>query len=893
LAIAPHQRELAQKLFEGALERPPAERASYLEGACPSDPPLREYLLHMIASGEQDPEFLETPVLLRMLNNPMLQAGDLVKGRFRILRLVGSGGMAEVYEASDIAHPEEPERVALKTIRRDLAGLEESEVRLRREVQLAHKVTHSNVCKIHSLDKDSRPEGDLLFLTMDFLEGEPLAQRLQRTGPLALGDTVRHATEIAAGLDAAHQEGVIHRDLKSANIMLVPRKDGTTRAVIMDFGIACLEEEVSRPGTGTYAYMPPERLGDRGATRSADIYSFGVILYEMTTGRLPFAPDTPPEERRKPPPAPGSLRRGLARRWNRTILRCLDPVPGRRFPVAADAVSALRPVRWPWAVAALLATLLLASPKLIEGWKAMVAPPRRTVAILPPDITGVAGPQAGLMGYLVEELQKNPHIRERWLIYSPAEARQMGVRSAAQARATFGAGYILAGTMMQEVESVTLTGRLLDAGDSRVVASFQKTCPLDNAVCLQDGMLQEISNVFHPRGSASLQAPPISKEALPHYLQGLQYLRRDSVSYHLAIPFFQQAIASDASAPQPRVAMADAYILRFRDSGDRAMLAEARKILDAVLASHPGLREAHASLGVVLRFEGRYEDSIRELLLAVQSDPTDHVFHRRLGETYDLAGRDAEAMAEFQKVIEMQPRYWAGYLGFAVFHYRRGQFQEAARLLETLLQWAPDHAQGLSNLGGVYVDMGRNADAERVSRRSCEISPARLCYVNLGIALQRQRLTRQAIDAYNRALALGTPSLMQLLNTADAYAYIREQPEAEKFFRRAIAKAQEQLKVNLRDSGARAILAYCKAQIGDREGALFELEQALESAPQDKNVQKYAVLSYESLGLRDKALDTLRRLSKPVLHELEQAWGTEQLRTDPRYPSIAREIKNK
>src|SRR5690349_2103651 len=189
---------------------------------------------------------------------------------------------------------------------------------------------------------------------MDFLEGESLWQRLNK--PLQKKEALHIARQIAAGLEAAHEEGVIHRDLTSGNVMLVPRSDGTTRAVILDFGIACTHEDGLPPVAlvGTLPYIAPERWNDRGAAAhpSSDIYSFGVILYEMLTGRHPFEPETPIEDRKKLPPAPSTIRRGIEHRWDRVILRCLDPAPQKRFRRATEAINALRPPRWPIAVAA-------------------------------------------------------------------------------------------------------------------------------------------------------------------------------------------------------------------------------------------------------------------------------------------------------------------------------------------------------------------------------------------------------------------------------------------------------------------------------------------------------------------------------------------------------------
>lgn len=893
--MSPQQRELAQKLYEGARERKPQERASYLEDACPSDPQLREYVLRMVASDEEDTCFLETPVLMQMLACPLLDEGDLVEGRFRIVRLLGAGGMGEVYEAIDIADPGHPERVALKTIRRDLAGLDEIVTRLRREVQLVHKITHPNVCKVHYLGVDRRPEGDLLFLVMDFLEGETLSQRLARSGPLSTGVAFGIAEQIADGLDAAHMEGVIHQDLKSSNVMLVPRRDGTTRAVITDFGIACSQEEAdwAAGGPGTPAYMAPERMTGASAKPSADIYSFGVILYEVVTGRLPFEPGTPLEERRRLPRGPSTIQKGIGRKWDRAILRCLVPSPEKRFARGSDAVDALRRGQWPIAVAAAVVVLLLANGPVRELIRWMTSGPVQAVAFLPFQVPGRAEAHKGLEEYLAEQIQRNPTIRKKWLIFSPTEVRQMRVTQAAQAKAVLGATHVLAGTLVLEARALTIAGELVEAKTLRKIGAFRKNCLLEDSVCLQDGMLRALAGVLVPQSHPSATPAPVSSGALQDYLEGLNYLRRDSDSYELAIPFLERAITKDAAAVQPRVALADAYMLRFRTNRDKTMLAAARKILEEVLAAYPGLPEAHASLGALHRAEGRYEEAARQLILALQADPSNHGFHRLLGVTYDASGHDADAIREFEKAIWLQPRYWAGYLDYGVFHYRRGRFEEAVALLKQFLQWAPDHAQILAALGGIYVDMGRNADAELVSKRSCSLQPGWICYTNLGIALRRQRRTQEALAAYKLALGFGVPNTMLLLNTADAYAYLGQRTEAVAFFRRAAERAQEELKINLRNSGLRAILAYCLAQLGDPSRALFELEQALQASPEDKNVLKYGVLTYESIGERDKGLELLRRVTRQIMEELELAWGTEQLRRDPRYFSVAQEVRNK
>jgi serine/threonine protein kinase/Tfp pilus assembly protein PilF len=889
------QWDLAQKLFEEALRCKPDERANYLERACPNDPGLRRNLLQMVALHEGDPAFLESPVVVQLLSAPLLDPGEMLAGRFRIVRRVGAGGMGEVYEAEDLVDGERPERVALKIVRPGLAPVDDLAPRMRQEIQLAHKVSHPNVCKVHSLYVDRRPDGDRLFLIMDFLDGETLRERLEQTGPLDGREAMSIAQQIAAGVDEAHREGVIHRDLKSSNVMVVRRKDGTTRAVITDFSIAVAEEERFKLGAGTDAYMAPERMEDGGATTRSDVYSFGVVLYEMVTGRLPFDAGTPFSQRRKVPPAPSTIRHGLGRRWDRVILRCLHPIAGRRFTRATDAVAALRP-RWrrPVAVAGALLALLLGpsiARPLIDWFLITMATP--AVLILPFEVSGGSGLEEGLLNYVGEQLQNTPDIRNKWLVFTPAEARQHGVTTHAKAASAFGARHVIAGTITLAGTSITVAARLLRAGSAVSIRSLTKTCPLDDEVCLQDGLVREFAGVLDPETMVPPQSAIFANDdALQNYLRGMEYLLRDALSYDLAIKFFRQSMANDPSAVLPSIALADAYMVRYRDTGETELLARVRAVLEEALIPYPSLPRLRASFGNLNRLEGRYDLAERELLTSIRADPTNHLFHRMLGNTYSAMGRDEEAVAAYRKVIELQRRYWGGYHDHALLHYNRGRYQEAADLLETLIQWTPDHAQALMTLGAVYVAMGRNADAEVVSRHSCSVSPRRTCYVNLGIALQRQRKTEEAIFAYHEALAF-PPTTILFLNLADAYAFLNKDEEAMEYFRRCAASAVQRLRVNVQDSGERAILAYCLAETDDGAGAKREIAQALGHSPNSRNVRRYAVLTYESLGERELALDTLKNATPELLDELEASWGTGDLRRDPRYDAVTQEVRSK
>src|SRR5260221_167984 len=307
---------------------------------------------------------------------PAFAAGELAAGRWRIVRLLGAGGMGEVYEAEDTQlHG----RGGLKALPSRLSGDAEAISRLRREVQLARKVTHPNVCRIFDLGLHEQAGRATAFLTMELLAGETLAARLGRAGPLPTAQALPLLTQMASALDAAHAADVLHRDLKSGNVLLAPGE----RAMLMDFGIARRRGSDSGTIYGSPDYMAPEQLAGFEVTAAADIYALGVVAYEMVTGKLPFPRDATPAQRLVDPPTPpGTMAPGLDPRWQAAILRCLERKPLARFRSGAELIRALeKPRTSRKRMAALFALALVAAVAALAVPRRPVAP-RRSVAVL-------------------------------------------------------------------------------------------------------------------------------------------------------------------------------------------------------------------------------------------------------------------------------------------------------------------------------------------------------------------------------------------------------------------------------------------------------------------------------------------------------------------------------
>jgi serine/threonine protein kinase/Tfp pilus assembly protein PilF len=360
--LTPQQWVNVKELFELALERTPTERNSFL-AAQTQDLRVRQEVERLLVHHVESGGFLSQPVLAATpaftTSDPVtqfFQPGDVAADRFRIARFLARGGMGEVYEAEDI---ELHERVALKCVRGELLHDARALERFKREVHLARKVTHPNVCRIfdlfrHSNSKSGSARSSVVFVVMELLEGQTLSELLQSRGRMPVSVAEPIALQIASGLGALHAVGVLHRDFKPGNVFLVTGAKGV-RAVVTDFGLALhsdKEGSLAHPVTGTGellgtpAYMSPEQVEGRDLTPASDVYSLGLILYQMITGTRAFDAATPLSmavRRVKEDPAPPrSLVPDLEQRWESIILRCLARDPRERYQNGEEVVQAIR-----------------------------------------------------------------------------------------------------------------------------------------------------------------------------------------------------------------------------------------------------------------------------------------------------------------------------------------------------------------------------------------------------------------------------------------------------------------------------------------------------------------------------------------------------------------------
>lgn len=365
--VSTNRWEEMKDLFDAALLKTESEWPEFLASRCGDDRDLAAEVQELLIADRDSDHFLTAPPMRgyklfdSAANHSFLEAHRVLCGRFEVLSYLGEGGMGQVYEALD---RELHQRIAIKAIRGEIAGAPGVLSRFKREVYATRKVTHPNVCRTFDLechvpvDSDATaPEGKITFLTMELLQGETLAQRLQRAGPLPVGQVHNLAVQVAHALLAAHSAGIVHCDLKPSNIFLT----GTgldLRAVVTDFGIARIirsndlislsqslaPETLSGFAGGTPAYMAPEQLERAQCTPRSDIYSFGLVLYEALTGKRLFPLSCGPQELYHRLELAGGTPQSRSMSWAKLLSSCLQANPEDRFTHIQELLDALQDV---------------------------------------------------------------------------------------------------------------------------------------------------------------------------------------------------------------------------------------------------------------------------------------------------------------------------------------------------------------------------------------------------------------------------------------------------------------------------------------------------------------------------------------------------------------------
>ena len=764
----------AEELFHAALERPREARRAFLDEACGGDAELRRQVEVLLSKDEQAGSLLEKPVLADVTATPNARAPLAEKqyGPYRILSPLGAGGMGEVYRAHDSKLGRD---VAIKVLPPEFAQDADRTARFQREARLLATLNHPNICTIYCVDEhEGQP-----FIAMEFLEGQTLKQRILGK-PLQTDEILDLGIQIADGLDVAHGKGIIHRDIKPGNIFVTKRghakildlglaKPATERQPERDAASAASTERISdqltNPGVtvGTATYMSPEQAMGIELDVRTDLFSMGIVLYEMATGRLPFRGETTAAQfdslLHQAPTSPIRLNPELPEALEQIIRKALEKNRNDRYQSAGDLLSDLRRLKHE-----------LDSGRATGRSGIKVAAGSPSLAVLPfMNMSSDEENEYFCDGLSEEIINALCNIRELRVAARTSafafKGKEVDIREVGE---KLNASTVLEGSVRKSGRRLRITAQLINVEDGYHIWAGRFDKEMKDIFDIQEEISLTIVDhlklkLLKGEKEKMLKRATEDHEAYDLYLKGRYFwYQRYQKGLQRGLQYFRKAIEKDPGYAMPHVGVADTFGIMgvFGFMPPRQAFSQAKAAATRALQIDPEVAEAYASLGwiatwydwdwpaaesyflkairmkpeyalahhwrgVYLSIQGRFDESIRELQKACELEPLEPANRAHLGLVLYIARHFDESIEELRKVMKSDPEFWLSYWYYSLNLMARQMWEDAIDIIQKLVEFTAGSVISLSCLGYVYGAAGMKEEACKILEQLDKMSKER------------------------------------------------------------------------------------------------------------------------------------------------------------------------
>ncbi len=757
---------------------------------------------------------METPI-------QELATGDILANRYEIIEELGKGGMGRVYKVNDT---EIKERVALKLLKHEIASDENTIERFRNELKIARRVSHKYVCRMYDIGR----EEEKYFITMEYVEGEDLKSHIRKKERLSTEDAIGITKQICEGLVEAHRLGVVHRDLKPQNIMI--DKQGDAR--IMDFGIA---RSLEAPGVtatgviiGTPDYISPEQAEGEAADQRSDIYSLGVILYELVTGSVPFRGDTALsvaiKHKTQLPQDPRKLNPDICEDLSRLILICMEKDRNRRYQTAADLLSDLRNIeggfplgtkirpRRETFVTALIrkkffvpVLVIAVAIIVIIVWQLF---PQRDAVFTPSGVPSIAVlPFADLSPHKDQEyfcdgmtddiITKLSGINELKVISRTSVMRYKNSdKDIKKIGQELNVATVLEGSIQKERDKIRINVQLINMEDGFHLWAETYDQKLAGIFDIQDEISQAITEALRIELIDKEKALLVKRytenlEAYNLYLKGRYFWnKRTEEGYQKSLEYFQEAIEKDPTYALAYTGIADYYnLLGYYDYlPPKEAFPKAKAAAEKALEMDETLAEAHNSLAMVKEnYDWDWKGAEREYRRAIELNPNYATAHQWYAGYLGAMGRHDESIAENKQAQELDPLSPIIGADLGTNFISARQYDQAIKEFQKVLEMDPDYIVAHLFLGMAYAgkEMYDEAIAALQKAQSLSGDDDSLMNVFLGVIYSLSGKKDEAKKVLNKVIELSKHSYVSPWGISLIYVGLGQKDQAFEWLEKA------------------------------------------------------------------------------------------------------------